>query len=377
MIKPQSDSSYVTVASPGRINLIGEHVDYNDGFVLPTAIDKKIYLKLKKNNSDDECSIYSETIDESLKVSLNNFTKSNLLWENYILGILHELLQVTNKLRGFDCIIESHLPMGSGISSSAALMCGLTFGLNELFEIGLDRIGMVKLAHRAEHDYVGTQCGIMDQFASIMSKKGNVILLDCDSLEHQYIPIAFGSYSLLLLNSNVSHNLASSEYNVRREECRQGLSAVRNLYPKVKSLRFVTISMLNECEKIMPVKVYKRCQYVIEEILRVGRASEALKKGNLHELGRLFYETHDGLSSLYEVSCQELDFLVDFTKENNAILGARMMGGGFGGCSLNIVHKDYKNQFVQEISDAYASKFNRKLSLIDVVPDDGTVVDTL
>jgi len=254
----------LTIASPGRINFIGEHTDYNMGYVLPTAIGNKITFKFQKNGHATRCNIYSIGY-EGFSLDLNQIAKSNTEWENYVLGVLNEISKLTDNVKGFDCTIESDLPLGSGLSSSAAMECGLAYGLNELFDLGLPKITLVELSQRAEHSYVGTQCGIMDQFASVMSKEGNVILLDCQSLEYQHIPIDIKPYKIIMLNTKVSHNLASSEYNTRRQECEEGVAIVKNTYPNVNSLREVTREMLEAVKREMTQTVYQRCSFIIDE----------------------------------------------------------------------------------------------------------------
>ncbi len=364
----------LTVASPGRINIIGEHADYNMGYVLPTAIEKKITFKFQRNNSDRICNVYSKGYDTGFQIDLGTIAPSTIEWENYILGVLHEISLITHKVRGFNCTIESYLPIGSGVSSSAALECGLAYGLNELFDLGLSKMEIVKLSQRAEHSYVGTKCGIMDQFASVMSKAGNVILLDCESLEYQYIPIDLAPYKILMLNTNVSHNLASGEYNTRRAECELGVSLLKKCHPEVGSLRHATEAMLMDHKQVMGDKVFNRCLYVVQEKARVLAAVEALKANDLGKLGGLLYQTHDGLSNLYEVSCPELDFLVEFSKTWDAVLGARMMGGGFGGCTINLVHRDSVEDYIQKASKAYNEKFNIELTAFEALPSEGTSV---
>jgi len=363
----------VNIESPGRINIIGEHTDYNNGFVLPTAIDKKIRFKFKKNNSEHLCNVYSKNFEAEFVINLSHIEQSENQWENYILGVLHEIQKLTDKVRGFDCVLESDIPIGSGISSSAALECGMAFGLNELFELGLPKKTIVELSQRAEHNFVGTKCGIMDQFASVMSKKGHVILLDCQSLEYEYVPIKIEPYKILLLNTNVTHSLASSEYNTRRKECETGVSLIKQKYTEVNSLRDVSEGMLKEFKTLMLPKVFARCTYVIEEKTRVLKAVEALKNNQLKVLGNLMYETHNGLRDLYEVSCPELDFLVDFSKKYKEVIGARMMGGGFGGCTINIIHAEKVEEFVLEVSKAYFNKFNKKLTTFEAMPSEGTI----
>lgn len=360
------------VESPGRINLIGEHTDYNLGFALPTAIEKKIIFRFQKNKAENQCNVYSAGFNAGLSFNLQAICKSDTEWENYILGVICEISKRTTGLKGFDCTIESFMPQGSGVSSSAALECGLAFGLNELFNLGLTKRDIVELARDAEHTFVGTQCGIMDQFASVMSKEGHVILLDCNSLEHTYIPIHIEPYKIVLLNSNVSHNLASSEYNTRRTECEIGVSIIKKKYPQVSSLRDVTRTILASCKHLMGRDIFNRCTYVVGENERVLNAVEAFKANDLNLLGTLLYKTHHGLRKLYEVSCPEIDFLVDFSKPYDAVLGARIMGGGFGGCTINIVHADKVESYVEEASEAYYNTFHIHLTAFEALPSGGT-----
>ncbi len=370
------NASYdIVVNSPGRINIIGEHTDYNNGFVLPTAIDKKIQFKFRKNNSENLCQVKSEDFDTEFSFDLTKIAKSNTQWENYILGVIYEIQQLTDKLRGFDCVLQSDIPIGSGISSSAALECGLAFGLNELFDLQLTKLQIVELSQRAEHNYVGTKCGIMDQFASVMSIDGHVILLDCKSLEYTHVPIEIAPYKLVLLNTNVSHNLASGEYNTRRNQCEEGVSIIHSKYSKVTSLRDVSMEMLREFKLDLSPIVYNRCTYVVQEIERTLKAVEALKNNNLVDLGRYMYETHHGLQNLYQVSCKELDFLVDFSKKYDQVLGARVMGGGFGGCTINLIHEDAIAEFTEAVSKAYFDAFEIKLTAFEAMPSGGTSIE--
>lgn len=362
----------LVIESPGRINIIGEHVDYNDGFVLPTAFDRKIRFSFKKNTEPKLCRVYSKNFNVGFSFECDKVSKSSQQWENYILGVIDEINLLTNKLEGFDCNIDSNIPIGSGVSSSAALECGLAYGLSELFSLGLSKLSIVELSQRAEHNFVGTKCGIMDQFASVMSKKDHLILLDCETLDFDYIPIHIEPYTLLLLNTNVSHELSTGEYNVRRSQCERGVAIIRQANQKVNSLRHTSLKMLEENKDIMGKVIYDRCKYVVEENKRVLNAVHALKNNDLKLLGQCLYETHDGLSKLYEVSCPELDFLVDYTKKNDAVLGARMMGGGFGGCTLNLIRNDIVEKFVTEISCAYHNKFGIALTAFEGVPDQGT-----
>ena len=250
--------------------------------------------------------------------------------------------------------------------------CGLAFGLNEMFALGLSKLEIVKLSQIAEHTYVGTQCGIMDQFASVMSEEGHVLLLDCRSLEYRPIPINFHPYKLILLNTKVSHNLASSEYNTRKRECEQGVAIIKKEFPEVQSLRDVTLAMLDAVEENMTKLVHNRCAFVVAENERVQKTASALTANDLKLVGELLYEAHDGISKLYEVSCPESDFLVEFSKENPSVLGARQTGGGFGGCTLNIVHEDAVDEFTATATKAYKEKFNIELEHFEVRPSRGT-----
>lgn len=344
------------------------------GYVLPTAIGKKIIFKFRKNDSPNRCNVYSETYDTGFQLDLKTIEPSKVEWENYILGVLNEIIKRTDKLSGFDCVLESSLPSGSGLSSSAALECGLAYGLNELFGLGLSKMDIVKLSQIAEHTYVGTLCGIMDQFASVMSEEGHVLLLDCRSLEYEPIPINFHPYKLVLLNTKVSHNLATSEYNTRKRECEEGVSIIKKSFPEVNSLRDVTMEMLETSKELMQGKVHDRCSFIIAENLRVKKMTTALAADNLELVGELLYEAHDGISRLYEVSCPESDFLVEFSKSNKNVLGARQTGGGFGGCVLNIVHEDAIDEFVESASKAYQDKFGIQLEHFQVTPSAGTSV---
>ena len=364
----------VKVASPGRINLIGEHTDYNNGFVMPAAIDKKIYFRFRKNNTKNLVRIYSETFDVYVEFNLQKITKSTNSWENYLLGVIDEIQKLGKQLQGFDCILKSELPIGAGISSSAALECGFAEGLNSLFNLDLAPMEIVKLSQRAENNFVGSNCGIMDQFASVMSKKDHFIKLDCESLEANFIPAKIEHCKLLLLNTNVSHNLADSEYNSRRQECETAVAVIQKKNTAVKSLRQVTFNMLEEFKKEIGVIGFKRCLYVLEENERVQETEKALRDGNLQTIGKLMYASHRGLQHQYEVSCPELDFLVDFSEEKPFIYGSRMMGGGFGGCTINLIEADKIDAYFKEVKKVYQEKFNITPTAITVVPDEGTQI---
>lgn len=365
------DSSPLIIRSPGRINLIGEHTDYNEGFVLPAAIDKEIYLAFAKNGLE-ECRIFSYDYKEMNTFSLHDFEAVPQGWINYIMGVVAQLQGAGHRIGGFDCVFGGNIPIGAGLSSSAALENGVCLGLSLLFDLDLDKISMVKYSQKAEHEYAGVACGIMDQFASMMGKAAHAIRLDCRSLEYSYFSLNLGDYQFILCDTKVEHALADSEYNQRRSECEIGLAAVQNLYSGIKSLRDVTFEMLDAVKPEVPPVVYDRCTYVLEENDRLLKGCKMLESGNLKDFGELMYGSHDGLSKKYEVSCPELDFLVDFTRRRTEVLGARMMGGGFGGCTINLVRKDHKEKFGDEITAAYKEQFKRNPEIYEVNIVDGT-----
>jgi len=338
--------------SPGRVNILGEHTDYNEGFVLPAAIDKNIYIAISKRN-DDTVNLFAVDFNEDFSTNINEIKRSSIQWANYILGVVDQLQKQGLKLSGFNIVIDGDVPIGAGLSSSAAAECATIFALNEIFELGLNRLKMVPLAQKAEHVFAGVNCGIMDQFASMFGKKDHAIKLDCRSLEYEYVPLQLDGYKILLLNTNVKHNLASSEYNTRRQQCEQGVAMIAVHYPNVKSLRDVNLEMLRQYVEPTEPLVYQRCKYVVTENERLLGACEDLKKGDIHALGKKMYETHMGLSFYYGVSCKELDFLVSYVSNIPEVAGARMMGGGFGGCTINLVKEEAIDKIVKDISAAY------------------------
>ena len=371
MFDKKTFKSEVVIESPGRINLIGEHIDYNGGHVLPAAMDKKITLSFRKNNTN-KCEVLSSNFKSSFTVILNKLERSEVEWQNFILGVLfHINVLKPDSIKGFDCIIESNLPLGSGISSSAALECGIAKGVNELFDIGLTDIEIIKLSRDAEHTFVGTKCGIMDQFAVTKGKKDHLILLNCETLDYELIKADFSPYVVVLLNTNVSHSLASSEYNVRRDECDTALAAIQKKHPNFQFLTEVPVKVVKEFKNVLPEKIYNRAIYVTRENKRTLKAVNYLKENDLEGFGKCLYKSHNGLQNLYEVSCKELDFLVDQTRDLDYVLGSRMMGGGFGGCTINIVHKDKVEELIENVSAAYEEKYNIQLSSITTTISDG------
>lgn len=351
----------ITVKAPGRINLIGEHTDYNGGFVMPAAIQKAatVHIELRE---DREIHLFAEDLQEEFQLSLDTITKANMSWANYIIGVIAQFQKIFTLPTGFTIRLKSDVPIGAGLSSSAAIESSVAFALNELFSFGLDKMQLTKMAQKAEHEYAGVQCGIMDQFASMFGKKDKVILLDCDSMDYQYYPLVLEEYDIVLLDTQIKHALASSEYNIRRKECEQGIAQIQQKYPAVKSLRDATTEMLEECvnQKSMPI-VYNRCKYVIEEIERTQAAAKDLQENRLKAFGQKMFVTHYGLSALYEVSCPELDFLVKAVEADDNVIGARMMGGGFGGCTINLIKKEATASVVQKLVASYQNAFQKTL----------------
>ena len=320
-----SSHSQVHIKAPGRINLIGEHIDYNGGHVLPASIDKHISIKLTQTDTKT-CHFYSSTLNSSFSVDIDNLEQSAVEWHNYAIGVLFYIDKLRpHRLSGFECRIESALPQGSGMSYSAALECGLAAGINTLFQLGLTDIEIIELSRDAEHNFVGTKCGIMDQFAVVKGKANALIQLDCKSLEYNLIPFKLKGFKIVLLNTNVSHNLATSEYNLRREECESALQTIQNKYPETNYLTEIDADILSDCQAELSIKEYHRALYVYQEHRRTLEAVELLKQDNSTALGKLLYDSHYGLQHLYEVSCSELDFLVEQAKGKDYVLGARMM----------------------------------------------------
>jgi len=367
----------IVVRSPTRINLIGEHTDYNDGFVLPAAIDKAIFVAIQKRE-DENIILHSEEFNETVEFTPHSslIISHSKHWSNYILGVVFQLKNQGYKITGFNLLVAGNIPVGAGLSSSAALECATVFALNELFNLWISKIEMVKIAQQTEHEFVGVKCGIMDQFSNMFGKKNNLILLDCRSLEHKYIPVKLEENKIVLFDTQVKHSLANSEYNLRREQCEEGVLILKNSYPKIKNLRDVTIEMLAKIptDTQHSALIFNRCKYIIEENERLIAGTNNLLKGDILNFGKKMFITHFGLSNLYEVSCVELDFLVDFVKNENAVYGARMHGGGFGGCTINIINESVLDDLSDRIKQSYYDKFNRELKIYDVSLEDGTSV---
>ena len=361
----------ILVKSPGRINIIGEHTDYNDGFVMPAAINKAIYVAVSKRD-DDEIHLYSESYQTAYQSSVAAIEKSELSWANYVLGVADQLVKRGHKIAGFNLYLDGNVPLGAGLSSSAALECATAFAIDHLNNLQISQMDLALISQKAEHVFAGVNCGIMDQFASVFGKKDHAVLLDCRSMEYEYIPLKLDGYKLVLFNTNVKHSLADSAYNKRRSQCEQGVAWIKSHHAEVNSLRDADLMMLKTYVEPKDSDVYQKCKYVVEEIARIQQAAETLKQGDLVALGKLMLQTHEGLSKEYEVSCKELDFLVDYVKNLDYVLGARMMGGGFGGCTINIVKDEEIDTLISDISTLYSNEFGLSLDAYIVETANGS-----
>ena len=344
------------VAAPGRINFIGEHTDYNKGFVLPAAIDKRIYAAIAKNGTDT-VNVFARQFSESVSFVVDE-KKPQSGWINYLLGVTFYAQQTGIAIEGIDVLLDGDIPVGAGMSSSAALCSAYGLALNELFDLDYSLMELAVIGQKTEHNFAGVQCGIMDQFASLHGRAGHAIKLDCRSLEYEYIPFNFPEYKIVLVNTMVSHSLAGTEYNVRRQQCEEGVELLKKYYPNIKSLRDVSYEQLTRHWKVFNATVYDRCTYVVNENQRLLAGCDALRHGDLPGFGDMMYASHKGLSKRYGVSCKELDFLVEKAKTINGVVGARMMGGGFGGCTINIIQAEAIEKFTEQIQQAYQQQFS-------------------
>lgn len=355
------------IFSPGRINIIGEHTDYNDGFVFPAAVNKGIVAAIQK--SDESVSkAYAVDKDDLVTFSLKDLKPSQEgSWQNYVFGVVAELQNQSKVIGNFNIAFGGDIPGGAGMSSSAALENSVVFGLNELFNLGLTKEDMILISQKAEHNYVGVKCGIMDQYASMFGVENNALLLDCRTVQSKPYEIDFKDYELILINTNVKHSLSDSAYNDRRSVCESIASML-----KVKALRDATEYDLESIKNQVTPENYQKALYVIQENNRVIEASKAIQADDLVTLGNLLYASHNGLQHQYKVSCEELDFLVDQAKLTPHVLGARMMGGGFGGCTINLIAKQHSQAFIAQVSNKYKAKFNKACTVYPVALSNGT-----
>ncbi len=352
-------------SSAGRINLIGEHTDYNGGFVFPGAIDKVIMAEIRPNDTD-KVNLYSVDLDDSSTFSLNEADAPSQQWARYIFGVCREIIKRGGTVKGFDAVFAGNVPLGAGLSSSAALESCFAFALNDLFNgNAIDKFELAKIGQSTEHNYCGVNCGIMDQFASVFGKKDCLIRLDCRSLEYEYFPFHIDGYRLVLVDSVVKHELVDSPYNKRRESCERVAKRLG-----IETLRDADMEMLDSVKSDISAEDYMRARFVIGEKDRVLGVCDALNRGDIETVGRLMYETHAGLSKDYEVSCEELDYLNDVAKECG-VTGSRIMGGGFGGCTINLVPDSIHDKFIETVTEKFNERYGHKPKIYDVIISDG------
>ena len=352
-------------ASAGRINLIGEHTDYNGGFVFPGAIDKVIVADIHPNGTD-RVRLYSADMDDSAEFGLTEADAPKAQWARYIFGVCREIIKRGGRVEGFDAVFSGNIPLGAGLSSSAALESCFAFALNDLFNNNsIDKFELARIGQSTEHNYCGVNCGIMDQFASVMGKKGNLMRLDCRSMEFEYFPFAPEHHTLVLVDSRVKHELVDSPYNKRRESCER---VARRL--GVDTLRDADMAMLDAVRGDITDEDYRRARFVIGEKERVLAVCDALNAGDYDTVGRMMYETHQGLSHDYEVSCEELDFLNDVARECG-VTGSRIMGGGFGGCTINLVPDTLRDSFITTAKARFEARYGHAPAVYDVIISDG------
>lgn len=357
--------------APGRVNIIGEHTDYNMGFVLPAAIDKSAWMAIAPAEGRN-CRWVSLDFAEEAELTLDGPIEKNAKhWANYLLGVVREFKNLGHEVPAFNAVIAADVPIGSGLSSSAALQSSIAFALNEWLCTGMTRKELALLVQRAENTFIGLQCGIMDMFASLHGKEGHALRLDCRSLDYELFPLDLKGHRIVLFDTGVKHSLASTEYNTRRRECEAGVGIIARKYTSVQSLRDVTMDMLEEHRDEMAEVVYRRCRFIIEENVRVFETCAAMAAGELSRVGGLLGLSHRGLRDDYEVSCPELDLLVDWAVEQAGILGARMMGGGFGGCTINLVEEEGMWGMIGDFCRRYQARTGIELKHYVVVTGNG------
>ena len=370
-IKHHDGTTGSVYASPGRINLIGEHTDYNGGFVFPGAVDKGMIIEIKPNGTDI-VKAYSIDLKDYVEFGLNEEDAPRASWAKYIFGVCREMIKRGVEVKGFNTAFAGDVPLGAGMSSSAALESAYAYAINDLFgDNKIDKFELAKVGQATEHNYIGVKCGIMDQCASVFGKEGSLMRLDCRSLEYQYFPFKPEGYRLVLVDSVVKHELASSAYNKRRQSCENVVAAIAKKHEGVQFLRDCTLEMLAEVKEEVSAEDYMRAEYVIEEIQRVLDVCDALEKGDYETVGQKMYETHHGMSKKYEVSCEELDFLNDVAFDCG-VTGSRVMGGGFGGCTINLVKNELYETFITTAKERFKEKFGRSPKVYDVVISDGS-----
>ena len=353
------------VFAPGRINLIGEHTDYQEGFVFPAAISQGIWVAIAKNNID-VCRAYSLDFDQEFSFELGSMSPKKGHWATYLMGVCTLLQQAGYPLTNFDLVVGGDIPTGAGVSSSAALSVAIGMGISEVFSFNIPLKNLALYAQKAEHLFAGVNCGIMDPYASAFGVQNHALLLDCRSVTHQEIPVHLGEYSLLLVNSKVSHSLANSAYNQRRAACEESVVILQKSFPEIRTLRDLAESDLPKIKQLLPEALFPKAKHVVSECARVQQAGEALQSGNLLLMGKLLHASHESLRDDFEVSCSELDFLELQAKSIAGVLGARMMGGGFGGCLLTLLETHEISNFKTTLQEQYQNAFQLTPDFIQV-----------
>ena len=360
----------ILYASAGRINLIGEHTDYNGGYVFPGAINFGIMTAIKPNGTD-KVKVYSLDFDQVSEFGLKEEDKPKEAWACYVFGVCRETIKRGGKVEGFNAVFAGDVPLGAGLSSSAALESTFAFAINDLFNDNkIEKFELAKIGQSTEHNYCGVKCGIMDQFASIFGKEGSLIRLNCKTGEYKYFPFHPKGYKLVLIDSCVKHELASSAYNTRRESCERAAAAIRKNHPEVEFLSDAKRLWLDEVRSEITEEDFLRAEYVIGEVQRVLDVCDALERDDYETVGEMMYQTHFGLSRLYEVSCEELDFLNKLARKCE-VTGSRVMGGGFGGCTINLVKEELYDNFIKAAVEKFTQKFGHAPKVYDVVISDG------
>ncbi len=369
----QFETEPLLVVSPGRVNLIGEHTDYNEGFVLPGATDKAIVFASAPRR-DGLCHFVSHDFDQEFRCDLGSLHRSPLRWPDYLQGVIGQFLSSGFGIGGFNCVFGGDIPIGAGMSSSAAIEGGLAFSLNRMFSLGIDDLSLVKLAQKAENEFVGVRCGIMDQFINIHGREKSVLKLDCRTLEYEHFPFDREDLRIVICDTLVRRELAGSEYNVRRQQCEDGVGLLRSHAPSIHSLRDVTPDLLREHRAEFDPVIYRRCEYVILENLRVEKACADLLRGDFRAFGEKMRASHEGLRDDYEVSSPELDALVESAAALPGVLGSRMMGAGFGGCTINLVEADAVADFKRQLARSYEAGFGKEPAVHVIRIEAGTRV---
>jgi len=357
------------VRAPGRINLIGEHTDYNNGFVFPAAVDKYVYLAFAANKLSEGSRVFAKDLGKSALIDLSDIQKSSETWENFFLGIILQFQEKGHVLQNFNCLAQSTVPIGAGMSSSSALECGFAKGLAHLNDIEIDNWEIVDMSHQSNHQFLGIKGGIMDQFSSLFGKKDHAMILDCSDRSFTYKSIKMKDYQWVLFNSMVKHENLTSGYGDRVLECKEATKIL-----SIESLRDANLQGLENKKELMSEKIYNRARFVISENERVHTFAQAMKNEDYVEIGKLLYASHEGLQKMYEVSCKELDILVDLTRIEDGVLGGRMMGGGFGGCTINLIKKDGLEEIIERVEKSYQEKTGIESEHYLVQIEDGVVV---